>query len=57
MRPDAVIFDLWETLVDWQVEEARTMLERVAQRVGVEPEEFHARWDAKANTRRCMTRS
>ncbi|HVV57872.1 MAG TPA: HAD family hydrolase [Gaiellaceae bacterium] len=51
MRPDAVIFDLWETLVDWRVDEARSMLERVAERVGMDPEEFHARWDTKGNTR------
>jgi putative hydrolase of the HAD superfamily len=51
LRPDAVIFDLWDTLVDWRMEDARTMLHRVAERVGMEPEEFHARWDATARTR------
>jgi putative hydrolase of the HAD superfamily len=51
VRPDAVIFDLWETLVDWRVDEARSMLRRVAERVGMDPEEFHARWDTTGKTR------
>jgi putative hydrolase of the HAD superfamily len=49
--PKAVIFDLWETLVDWRADVARAMLERVAARVGVDPEAFHARWDTTGNSR------
>jgi putative hydrolase of the HAD superfamily len=51
VRPDAVIFDLWDTLVDWRVDDARAMLQRVAERVGMEPDEFHTRWDATARVR------
>jgi HAD superfamily hydrolase (TIGR01509 family) len=47
----AVIFDLWETLVDWDHQEARVMLEAIANRSGVEPDEFHRRWDTRENPR------
>ena len=47
----AVVFDLWETLVDWDRESATNMLQAVAGRSGLEPGEFHRRWDAQDNPR------
>ena len=47
----AVVFDLWETLVDWDRESATNMLQAVAGRSGLEPDEFHRRWDASDNPR------
>ena len=47
----AVVFDLWETLVDWDRESATNMLQAVAGRSGLEPDEFHRRWDAQDNPR------
>ena len=47
----AVVFDLWETLVDWDRESATNMLQAVAGRSGLEPDEFHRRWDAADNPR------
>ena len=32
MRPRAVIFDLWETLIDWDPEAAAAMVAAVAER-------------------------
>ncbi len=40
----AVIFDLWDTLVEWPVAEARRLRERIAALVGVGEEEFGRRW-------------
>jgi putative hydrolase of the HAD superfamily len=51
MRPRAVIFDLWETLVDWDHVAAGSMLEAIASRSGVAPDEFHRRWDTRENPR------
>ncbi len=36
----AVIFDLWDTLVLWPLDSARKLNERIAERLGVEPERF-----------------
>jgi putative hydrolase of the HAD superfamily len=47
----AVIFDLWETLVDWDHEAAAVMLDAIASRSGVTREEFHRRWDTSQNPR------
>jgi putative hydrolase of the HAD superfamily len=47
----AVIFDLWETLVDWDREAAAGMLAAVADRAGLAPDEFHRRWDSRENPR------
>jgi putative hydrolase of the HAD superfamily len=47
----AVVFDLWETLVDWDRESAANMLQAVAGRSGLEPDEFHRRWDVPDNPR------
>ncbi|NUR75677.1 MAG: HAD family hydrolase [Thermoleophilia bacterium] len=43
MRPKAVIFDLWETLIDWDRESAGRMLREVDELVG---SGFAARWDS-----------
>ena len=40
----AVIFDLWDTLVYYDVERSRATERRIAERLGVEPEAFHKRW-------------
>ena len=42
----AVIFDLWDTLVDYPTEEAGKLVERLAVRAGVEHAEFKARLQA-----------
>jgi putative hydrolase of the HAD superfamily len=47
----AVIFDLWETLVDWDPDSATAMVDAVAERSGVTPEEFKRRWDTRENPR------
>jgi putative hydrolase of the HAD superfamily len=45
----AVIFDLWETLVDWDRDESQAFRERVASRIGVTLERFDELWyDADA---------
>jgi putative hydrolase of the HAD superfamily len=46
-----VIFDLWETLVDWDQVSAAVMVEAIADRSGFSREEFHRRWDARENPR------
>lgn len=43
MRYRAVIFDLWQTLVPWDVEESERFHRELAETVGVEPDRF---WDA-----------
>jgi putative hydrolase of the HAD superfamily len=40
----AVIFDLWMTLVPWDVEESKRFNNEVAEAVGVEPERFWEAW-------------
>ena len=40
----AVIFDLWDTLVEWPVGEAGRLRERMAALVGVSDDEFTQRW-------------
>jgi putative hydrolase of the HAD superfamily len=40
----AVIFDLWDTLVEWPVGEAKRLMERMAALVGVGEEEIGRRW-------------
>ena len=46
VRPRAVIFDLWDTLVEWPAGEAARMRDRIAPLVGVAEEEFGRRWMA-----------
>lgn len=43
MRTDAVIFDLWETLIDWDREAAALMSDRIEARTGIG---FRERWYA-----------
>jgi putative hydrolase of the HAD superfamily len=40
----AVIFDLWQTLVPWQVDEANRFYDRMADAVGVERGRFREAW-------------
>ena len=40
----AVIFDLWDTLVEWPVAEADVLKEQLAALVTVDAEEFERRW-------------
>jgi putative hydrolase of the HAD superfamily len=42
----AVIFDLWDTLVEWPVDEGEVLKRRVAEHVGGDPAEFEERWRA-----------
>lgn len=53
MRPrvGAVIFDLWETLVDYPVVAAQALERRWADRLGVDAEVFHERWRAGRSSR------
>jgi putative hydrolase of the HAD superfamily len=44
MRYRAVIYDLWDTLVDWPIEEARELTRRVAEHVGLDDAAFMQRW-------------
>ena len=44
MRFRAVIFDLWQTLVPWNVEEANRFYDRMADSVGVEHGRFREVW-------------
>jgi len=46
MRPRAVIFDLWETLIDWDREGAAAMVEQLAQVIGPG---FQADWNHAPN--------
>jgi putative hydrolase of the HAD superfamily len=40
----AVIFDLWQTLVPWDVEESRRFSDQVAATAGVDPERYWEAW-------------
>jgi putative hydrolase of the HAD superfamily len=40
----AVIFDLWDTLVEWPVAEAEVLKRDLAQLVTIDPDEFERRW-------------
>jgi putative hydrolase of the HAD superfamily len=42
----AVIFDLWDTLVDWPVDESEALNRGLAERIGLSAEEFGKRWQA-----------
>ncbi|MGH3003379.1 MAG: hypothetical protein ACRDM1_12105, partial [Gaiellaceae bacterium] len=46
-----MIFDLWETLVDWDRESAAEMVDAIAARSGVSTGEFRRRWDTAENPR------
>ena len=45
MRFGAVIFDLWDTLVDWPVEDARRLTQRIAGHIGLDDDAFTRAWD------------
>jgi putative hydrolase of the HAD superfamily len=40
----AVIFDLWDTLVLYDVEHSRATERRIAERLGTDPDQFHRVW-------------
>jgi putative hydrolase of the HAD superfamily len=40
----AVIFDLWDTLVEWPVAEAEVLKRELADLVAIAPDEFERRW-------------
>jgi putative hydrolase of the HAD superfamily len=40
----AVVFDLWETLVDWDQAGSAELTDAIAQRAGLETESFRRRW-------------
>jgi putative hydrolase of the HAD superfamily len=42
----AVIFDLWDTLVDWPVDESDALNRGLAERIGLSDDEFAKRWQA-----------
>ena len=44
MKYRAVIFDLWQTLVPWDVEESTRFNTEVARTIGVEPERYLEVW-------------
>jgi putative hydrolase of the HAD superfamily len=44
VRVCAVIFDLWDTLVEWPVDEAAVLFDRLAELVPVGVDEFGRRW-------------
>ena len=46
----AVIFDLWDTLVEWPVEEGNAIKGRIAAHVGGDAGAFEERWHASCLT-------
>ena len=44
MKHRAVIFDLWQTLVPWDIEESTRFNSEVARTIGVEPERYLEAW-------------
>ena len=44
MRFRGVIFDLWDTLVDWPVEAARELTQRIAAQLDLDDDAFMQRW-------------
>jgi putative hydrolase of the HAD superfamily len=47
----AVIFDLWDTLIDYDVEGTRAAEAQYADRLGADPDEFAQRWRAGRHAR------
>jgi putative hydrolase of the HAD superfamily len=45
VRFRAVIFDLWETLVDWPVDDARQLTRRIAAHTGLDDDAFTRAWE------------
>lgn len=50
----AVVFDLWQTLVSWPVDESARLRQSWADRLGISPEQFDGHWygDPEAYRRR-----
>ena len=46
-----MIFDLWETLVDWDQVRAARMFDEMAGRLGISVDEFRRMWDTRENPR------
>jgi putative hydrolase of the HAD superfamily len=46
-----VIFDLWETLVDWDQVRAARMFDEMSERLGITTDEFRRMWDTHDNPR------
>jgi putative hydrolase of the HAD superfamily len=44
VRYPAVIFDLWQTLVPWDMDGANRFYDEMAEAVGIEPERFREAW-------------
>jgi putative hydrolase of the HAD superfamily len=55
MRPRAVIFDLWDTLVMWPVDEGVAHRNALRERLGVTEEEFERRWTGTYRERQTGT--
>ena len=51
MRFRAVIFDLWQTLVPWNLDEANRFYDEMADHVGVDRERFRTVWAARREDR------
>jgi putative hydrolase of the HAD superfamily len=46
-----VVFDLWQTLAVWPLDEERTLYRRMAAHAGVDEDRFFAAWDAGRHSR------
>ena len=44
MRFRGVIFDLWDTLVDWPIDDGRAHIDALQASLGIDDDEFHRRW-------------
>jgi putative hydrolase of the HAD superfamily len=51
MRYQAVVFDLWQTLVSWPAESAQELNDRLAETWGADPETLHDAWVSRRNER------
>jgi putative hydrolase of the HAD superfamily len=47
----AVVFDLWQTLAVWPLEEGRALYGRMAAQVGVDADRFFTAWDSGRQSR------
>jgi len=47
----AVLFDLWDTLVEFDVEASRAVQAQMAERLGRDPDEFQRAWDETRSMR------
>jgi len=48
VTPRAVVFDLWDTLVDWPLDDWHVLERRIATRLGVSEERFREMWRDEA---------